>query len=389
MRSLLSGLTASLLLSLASPLGAQTVHVVDANGGLGSSYTTIGAAVAAAADGDLVLVRRGNYTETVTLDGKGLNLQAETGASVRVRGITVRNLAPSQHAAFRGIGRGGLGTPQMTITLEHDRGQVWIEDLDLPTDLLFADVTATITDCDTVVLRNCNFKPINPDPAVEISTSTVALYQCTLVGQDAMSSPFPIGGTAGLSMATSNATLYACTVKGGKGSEPLFGGMPGPGGPGCAISSNCVLDVIDSSVQGGPGGTGGVQGLAYATSSGSVVHVLPGLAHTLTTPSPVREGTSTSLTLHGHPGDRALLIIGLAPGLYLTSPTRVGPLVIGTPRFNLSMGVLPASGTQVVNFNMPLIAGQTSSFYLQGLFLRAGEIALGTPTQVHVLDASF
>jgi len=371
-------------LVLAPPTRAQAVLVVDAAGGPGSGYTTIGAAVAAANNGDFLLVRSGFYAETVTLDGKGLSLQAETGANVSVVGITVRNLAANQHAAVRGIGR---TSDDLTITLEHDRGQVWLEDLDPPLTTLFLNVTLAVNDCDTVVVRNCNFKPINPQPAVRLTSSTIALYQCAIEGQAALSSPFPIDGTAGISALSSSATLYASTVVGGHGSAPLFGGSPGSGGPGCTLESNSVLDVIGSSVQGGPGGTGGSPGQAFLTLSGSVVHQLPNLAHTLTTSSPVREGTTTSLTLTGHPGDHAFVLVGPVPGPYTTGASVVGPLVIGAPRFSLAMGVLPGSGVKTVNLGVPLIASLSSSFYLQGLFVGAGEVALGSATQLHVLDA--
>ncbi|MSR62187.1 MAG: hypothetical protein EXS08_07060 [Planctomycetes bacterium] len=375
----------ALVFLLSSAPRAQAVHVVDAAGGPGSNFRTIGAAVTAASDGDLVLVRRGIYAETVTLDGKGLNVQADAGGRVGVLGITVRNLAANQHAALRGI---GARSSDLIVTLEHDRGPVWIEDLNEPIALFF-NVTATVTDCDTVVLRNCNFKPINPSAAVFLANSTAALYECRIEGHDAGSAPFEIDGGIGLSLLTSTATLYSSSVVGGHGSQPAFGGQPGQGGPGCALDDGAILDVLGSSVQGGAGGSGGSSGAAFVTFNGSVVHPLPNLAHLLTTPSPVREGTTTSLTFSGHPGDRVLVIVGLKPGLYLTAPTRVGPLVIGAQRFNLSLGVLPASGTKTVNFNMPLIAGATSSFYLQGLFQSAGEIALGTATQVHVLDSSY
>ena len=51
---------------------AQTVYVVDGAAGPGFTHTTIGAAVAAAVDGDFVLVRTGIYPETLLLNAKGI-----------------------------------------------------------------------------------------------------------------------------------------------------------------------------------------------------------------------------------------------------------------------------------------------------------------------------
>jgi hypothetical protein len=83
------------------------------------------------------------------------------------------------------------------------------------------------------------------------------------------------------------------------------------------------------------------------------------------------------------------VLVGLVPGHYRTGPLYVGPLVTAPQRFKLSMGVLPASGTVTLNLNVPPIAGEFSSLYLQGLFLGSGEIALGSAAQVHVLDSAF
>ena len=99
--------------------------MVDAAGGPGSTFTTIGAAIAAASDGDFVLVRSGTYPETVALDGIGLVIQAEAGASVTVRDIRVERLGPTQFAAIRGLGR---ATYYGDVVLTSNEGSIWIED---------------------------------------------------------------------------------------------------------------------------------------------------------------------------------------------------------------------------------------------------------------------
>src|SRR5262245_8720216 len=101
LESLAGSFSVALGLSLTS--SAHSVRVVDAAGGPGSGFTTIGAAVAASANGDFVLVRAGSYFEVVHLDGKGLVMQARPG--VIVDAIEIENLGAGQFAALRGFER--------------------------------------------------------------------------------------------------------------------------------------------------------------------------------------------------------------------------------------------------------------------------------------------
>ncbi len=65
-----------------APLAAQsTLHVVDVNGGPGSSFRQIHEAVAAAAPGDRIVVRAGNYS-SFRISGKPLTIVGEPGAGL-------------------------------------------------------------------------------------------------------------------------------------------------------------------------------------------------------------------------------------------------------------------------------------------------------------------
>ncbi len=93
------------LLACAGAARAQgALLVVDAAGGPGSSFTSLADAVAAAADGDTLLVRSGAYAP-FTIDGRTLIVVAAPGTSVVVDAelnpptfsdpaITLRGLAP-------------------------------------------------------------------------------------------------------------------------------------------------------------------------------------------------------------------------------------------------------------------------------------------------------
>jgi hypothetical protein len=62
----------------AAPAIAQSVWIVDDGGGAGVDFTDIPAAVAAAGEGDLILVRDGFYSD-FTIDAKSLTVLADAG----------------------------------------------------------------------------------------------------------------------------------------------------------------------------------------------------------------------------------------------------------------------------------------------------------------------
>ena len=89
------------LLLLASSVQAD-VLVVDSSGGPGWDFTDLPPAVAAAAEGDIVLVREGTY-QGFTLD-KGLTITAEEGDVVELVGsIVVEGLPSGSTATLVGL----------------------------------------------------------------------------------------------------------------------------------------------------------------------------------------------------------------------------------------------------------------------------------------------
>lgn len=200
------------------------------------------------------------------------------------------------------------------------------------------------------------------ESGITLLNSSAALYQCSITGGYPGSSPFQQNGSAGLSLNASTVTLLGSTVLGGAGSDGLFGAGGGQGGAGATLSGGSVLDRIASSVAGGAGGSGsstGANGANFLTFGGSVVNTISGTAH----------------------------LFSSAPGPYSTVAPRIGPLVLAAPTLLVPLGTLPGSGTRSVNLGVPAIAGLKLFLYMQGLFIGGGRIALGSATQVHVLDA--
>ena len=84
MTALFSKLVRCAVLAFCAPLAlSQSVLVVDSSGA--GDFLDIQPAVLAAADGDHLLVRAGNYGP-VLIAGKGLSILADRGATVTVNG---------------------------------------------------------------------------------------------------------------------------------------------------------------------------------------------------------------------------------------------------------------------------------------------------------------
>ena len=105
--------TACLALVLTPALYADDVLVVDASGG--GAYTDLQAAADAASDGDILLVKQGNYGPLNVL-GKGLTISADVGHIVTIfGGIVIRSTEPDQPTNLIGLrSLGGFDASDLT-----------------------------------------------------------------------------------------------------------------------------------------------------------------------------------------------------------------------------------------------------------------------------------
>lgn len=151
-------------LALALALGAtsasaQSVLVVDQAGGAGSQFTALQPAIDAAASGDIVLIRSGSYATgpfgggpPFLIDGKGLTLVEDAGASVTIGTLDVRNLAPPASVTVRGFdfvqGNG--------LVLANNSGPVFIEDCHFDFNINGSPVAIDISACQAVHVNRCS-----------------------------------------------------------------------------------------------------------------------------------------------------------------------------------------------------------------------------------------
>jgi len=173
----------SLLVVSLAPLAAQTTWIVNAGGGPGVNFTDLPAAVAAASDGDTIIVETGPFGEGAVgfTTSKGLTIVGRYGYVPIVTSpsnpVRVTNLPAT--SAFRMVGflRGTVG--QLNFEIDNCAGMVHLERmLCREPDLVFPSGPAlSIHNSANVTLRA--FSSFG-SPAVDIVGSTVSMAHCQL-----------------------------------------------------------------------------------------------------------------------------------------------------------------------------------------------------------------
>jgi len=132
-------LFAPFALACLAPLTAHAgTFTVGPQAGPGIDFTSIQAAINAAAEGDLILVNAGAYTESLVVDGKSLTLLGNGTPTLFVNSQTpghapllaVRNLSASQSFDMLGFGFSSFsGVQKDAIELDSNTGRIWLEEL--------------------------------------------------------------------------------------------------------------------------------------------------------------------------------------------------------------------------------------------------------------------
>ncbi|MBL8900634.1 MAG: hypothetical protein JNM84_23585 [Planctomycetes bacterium] len=245
-RTLAVGLASAL--SLSTTAGAQATWVVDAAGGPGSQYTTLSAGVAAAQDGDRLIVRAGVYQPTTI--AKALRIVGEPGAELRSRALAdtlrIESIPAGREltlTGFRFTDETFFNRPQLGLVVENCAGLVRLE------SLLFFDgwqhFALAIRNCASVHLNQCGARP-----GISIESSRVVLTECFAHGRAGLSGAI----AQGLSSYLSHVELVHCDVKGSDG------GGHAPAYQGVRADSSTLVVRGDASTR----ITGGLYGLSYA-----------------------------------------------------------------------------------------------------------------------------
>jgi|GEM_PF-1571068 len=345
---------------------AQTVHVVDASQAPGTDFATFAAALAAATDGDTLLVRPGNYGEAVTLDGLALSIVVDgPPASVGLLDLDVRNLAANEHVTVRGLAL----SPQLfgllpAMSIDHCDGRVQLEDCTFSSASIGTSGILRITDARAVTISRCTIAPAVggsfSEASLVVLDSNVALIDSIVSGANGSSTVIgPSPGTHAMRVVDSRVSISGSFLTGGIGGDglPHFGPCQdgADGGSAFVMVENGAGDVeiIDTVLVGGAGGavggagcSAGAPGLGVETTpnAGTVVQP-PGTAPHFTLTSPLRAGELLQFELLGPPNAPVLLLLGLEPGLVRPyDPILTGVGLVGAPTLILPYFPIPTDG---------------------------------------------
>jgi hypothetical protein len=419
------------MIGLLAATSSANVLVVDAFGG--GNYTQIQAAVDAAVDGDTILVKSGAYNSFGVID-KELAIVGDAGSYVHILGvIRARNLEAGKTLLLENLNaRGvfGYGDSAYGLFLSNIQGCVRVENCTFIGDETpnFGSYVGAdgirIEACNDVVLTRTSgvggSGGLTQEPGelpsgagMHAQSSTFAIYDSTLEGGTGSSADpsanLVDGGEGGDGcLASTDSWCFSSgssmmAGNGGGGGYGAFAFNPtwgGDGGNGLHLeyfSSGVLLDDLLVRGAGGPPGSGpesfdGAPGYARLAQLGENKFTdLPGASRHFISPTPVRENTSAVLTFTGVPGEQVELLISRSAGLR-ADRNENGVLLLGGPMRIASMGVVPASGTLLVQF--PVFAldpgVESTVLYMQARFTdQQGNTVLSGPSSMVILSHLF
>ena len=423
---------ALLVFAVAGPGGflRADVRVVADDGS--TPYSTIQAAVDAADDRDVILVRPGTYTG-FEINNESLTVTAEIGTRVTVNGsVRVRNLAAERSVLLSNLDvRGNFNAPLALghgLRAQNCAGSLRAQSCSFtafqsPVPVGTGDNNgregASLFLCADVIFTDCEFlggegrdiydccdHGTRGGDGIENNASVLALYDCRAEGHEGSYSGW--GGHGGRGVAQLGPALYAagCTLIGGQGG---FGDdfIFGPGGDGgdalfAASGSNSVL--VDATLlPGAPGDSflgspGAVAGSPIA-GPGNVNSSFAASRH-FRSSHIAWAGGELGIAIEGEPGDR-VRIAASATSDYVyranvngvwtpAQPADIAPQSVGGGASSLV--TLPASGKLTVPVDVfALGAGIAGSpWFLQGYVVStSGTQHLTSPLMVTRLTCNF
>jgi hypothetical protein len=408
-----------------APLAAAGTLTVGPAGS-GAQFTQIQAAIDAALDDDVILVKPGTYASIVVDkplrilgDGTGtVRIQASGGAiPVQISGIaTLEELVLSGMEAVSPD-----EIPAQVILVQSCPGTVVLQDVVVPRTNI---IGVLVESCGRVLVldsridggqravlaRNSELWISNsditgvpyglflgsgtfPSTGVELVSSRLHLWRSRI--QSSAAHPIdeagPTPGAAGIKAFASIIDLFGgpgTSVVGGPGATFDWATIPAPGGAGLDLFQSSRARIQDDAVvQGGLDGLGLVRAPAVRVDGTSSFTLDPKVFPTLVSSAQqVTLGSTVALTLTGNPGGYQVLFASLRTG-----PTTIYRRVDGFGMLDrpnmmrVATEVLPPSGTFTLTLrvpNMPALIGAT--FFLQAAEQVGNSYAIGNPALVTI-----
>jgi len=368
---------------LAGRAVAQDVLVVGPAPGPGIDFVEVQQAIAAAEDGDAIVILPGEYDGQVVLQDRQLVLAGVTGPGGErpiLAGLTVSDLAAARATVVRGLDiRPSFFGPN-SLTVEQCAGPVLVEDCAV-VDLFGSQYDAPLVeDSEHVVFTRCALQGPRGFPTtaslsvpggsgLQVTNSSVTLYDGSVTGGHGaqaelffpLHSPASAGG-AGATLSGGTLFVAGSIVTGGAGGD----GTTAPGGTSCLPPANGgdglvvdgLLRRLDTTIAAGaagqaqPCGPAASPGTDLVLLGGSIVEI-PQLLRRLTLSSPAEPGGSVAVDISGAPSEPVVLLQALAPlGQWLGG---LKGTLAGAPPFTVfALGLLGPTGTLHIDFALPV-----------------------------------
>ncbi len=348
------------------PALASEVHVVATDGS--GDFTSLATAADAAADGDVLLVRPGDYgSDTVIINAKGLTIVRDGAGLVKGRGlIQARNLPLGKEIHLSGL------SYEMT-SLAFCDGRVLIEDFE--PRYAFSECMVLALSCNSVTIANSNLQGQHGWDITDGQEND---------GAD---------GAAALEVQDSTVTVYSTEMTGGSGDDGAWlpCGNGGDGGAGLLVHDSASrVRHIDCTFTGGYRGYGGCSdgwpGDDIDAPAGTTIQLtMP--VNEISGDAVVREGNTYTISIEGTPGYVPLLLT--ATTLFQRNlPPSIGVLHLPWP-FSLDyLQPIPGSGVLHHDIAIPMLPnGEDSRWRVMQVVINdpAGRY-LTRPISLTVLD---
>lgn len=386
-------------------LARANVRVVAPSG---APFTQISSAIAAASDGDVVLVRSGVYTE-FTITNKELAIVADAGADVRItQQVRILNLAATRSVLFSGLSiRPTADVMVDALTLELDQGAVRLVGCELRGPLMTQSLPSPIIaralyvfSCQDVALSSCTLlgglsTRHEGVPGLFADASSVFVGQSSVLGSrgaDGGPTGYGYGGGEGVLERSAHVITSASVLVGGPGGNQA---LMCTGGAGVGAVNSSELFSHDTRIAPGRSGSpcANTPTPAVILQSGSTALETFETARELRTALVAREQSSVELRFFGEPGDQVELILADATR-FVNRPDLRGVSLV---RRRVTGTVVPAgtiAGDGTLSFVLPigdLGAGiESQVVHAQARFINAqGSSFLSSPASIVLLDAAF
>lgn len=361
----------------ALPLASQNkVWIVDEKGGP-NVLTDTPALVSLVRDGDMVLLRQGNYS-TLTVFGKSVVIARDPQSGpVYVRQLGLGGTSAQQQVTVRGLSIG-------TLTIRNAAGSVALHDCES-----WSFFAMLIQDSARVTCSNCKI-----ESGISLENSAAQIHGCQISGNNS-NSFHGIWLDKSASLVAADSSFVGGDGRPGGVSNNACYNTPSPGGHGVFLNPGSRAELINCQLQGGKGSVANPPCPATAPgkpiyNNGGTVFQRARAPVTLRHNSPLREGELLQIEVTGQPGDLAFVLFnrkhGAVPIPGCGAALFPDPLNLGI----LHAGQLGAGPLRIEVVVQPMLAAlEFTALPTQVLLLPKTGCVLTPPTTVVLLDQKY